>query len=115
MDTSKLTPEEVQLIQDALTHYEQRNTGDADALNKILSVTQAFKSATENDVPNGMDSERFANMLDQLNLKGCNDHPSPRRCEQKREAETTGKVERERITLLKAKMILAAQKPKDET
>ena len=100
MDTSKITPEEVELIQLALTHYEQRNYGDADSLNKVLAVTRAFQDAANNDLPEGMDNVRFTSMMEQLNTQ-LQIH--------KKEVETTGRVERERITLLKAKMILAAQ------
>jgi hypothetical protein len=102
MNISSLTKEEMVLIQDALTHYEQRHGDQKDKWQKILAITSVFETAARKN-SNGSgdyDNEKFVSMMEQLQI------------ELKRhikDEESTTRVERERVTLLKAKMILAAQ------
>ena len=99
LDTSKLTKEEMQLIQDALTLYEQRNGDQKEKSQKILSIVSMFEAAARRTGDNEQ-TQQFLGMMEQLKTEMVN---------HSREEESTARVERERITLLKAKLILAAQ------
>lgn len=102
MDVSKFTREELDLIQDALTYYEQRHAGDKDKWNNMRGITSTFEAAARKQVADQEDetAQQFIGMMEslqeelQLHIEKEN---------------TSNKVERERITLLKAKMILVQQ------